>query len=412
MKGAGKKLIGKIGGVIACCATLITTGVVKAQTMPYPEGRVFPLALYEVAGDEVPQLESYGWNIFQTYGLSDTNDCHEYVETLATDKADTLTAIPCFGKKTNKVEWPAAKVQQWIKALAGNPNIAWWDLPEEMRPWMESELKLLGDYTALTRANDPQRRPTYEYTPNNRNAAQIAGVVPRVDIIGLSCYCEAYHMPHAWVRYKVQESGLHGIALAGATPGGDYLHGQKIPVAVLYCAKDDKADTVATPDEMYHDFWSAIVSGAQGIAVYAYHHAQNDDPALPDNFQRLNEAASQISGPERIGDVILWGRLDPNVNVEILTGPERTVQFRPSTEKKYFQYPSINLLSKAWNGSLYVIAVNSTDQAIKSQITGLPASATTATLPFESRTVQIGNGAFTDSFGPWKVHIYKIALAN
>ena len=44
-------------------------------------------------------------------------------------------------------------------------------------------------------------------------------------------------MPHAWVRYKIQQSGLQGIALAGKTVGTNYLAGQKTPVAVLYCAE-------------------------------------------------------------------------------------------------------------------------------------------------------------------------------
>ena len=42
--------------------------------------------------------------------------------------------------------------------------------------------------------------------------------------------------------------------------------------------------------------------------MYAYHHAMNDDPSLKKNFARLNEAAAQLTGPEKIGDVILFRR--------------------------------------------------------------------------------------------------------
>jgi hypothetical protein len=387
---------------------LLTLSPVPATPVPYPRGTAFPLELYEVDASSAPTLTSRHWNIFQSYGITRTNDYAAYLSALKASDAAGLVAIACSGLKTDKIEWPEAKVEAWIGGIAGNVNLAWWDLPEEARPWSPHELKLLRDYTAWTRVYDPARRPTYEYTPNNRNAAQIAPIVPTVDVIGLSCYCEEMRMPHAWVRYKIEEAGLHGIALAGATVGQDYLHGQKIPVAILYCARFPKTGRMPTPDQTYHDFWSAIASGAQGIGVYAYHHAMKDDPALAQNFERLNEAATQISGPDDLGDVILRGKPNPDVAVEILSGPKQTVAFRPANEHHDIQYPSLHLLSKIRGGDIFVIAVNSTEQAITARISGLPASPNTAALPFENRSIRLSNGTFTDSFNPWGVHIYKL----
>jgi prepilin-type N-terminal cleavage/methylation domain-containing protein len=91
----------------------------------------------------------------------------------------------------------------------------------------------------------------------------------------------------------------------------------------------------------------------------------------------------------------------------ILSGPEKTVPFRPSTEKADIQYPSLHLLSKIRNGNVYVIAVNSTDQAVTARLTGLPSGANPVLLPFENRSVPGSGGNFTDSFAPWGVHIYK-----
>jgi hypothetical protein len=377
---------------------------------PYPQGPAFPLEVYEVRPEEVPALAACGWNIFQTYGIANTSGYDVYLTHLAADGAGAMAAIGSYGSKTNRTEWPAAKAQSWIRAIAAHGNVAWWDLPEEMRPWSPRELKVLTDYTAWTRAGDPARRPTYEYTPNNRNAAELARIVPNVDILGVSCYCEEMRMPHAWVRYKIQETGLHGIALAGATVGADYLRGQKIPVAILFCAKDAKTGLMPVSDQTYHDFWSAIVSGAQGIGVYAYHHAMRDDPSLARNFKRLSEAATQISGPEKLGDVILRGETCPTVVAEILSGPEKTVSFRPPTEKVDFQYSSLNLLAKAKDGIEWVIAVNSTDQPVTARVSGLPPIGNRVTVPFENRTLAFASGSLTDRLEPWGVHIYKIAL--
>ena len=392
---------------LAVCAACLCLGGRTFANQPYPQGTAFPLEMYEVEGGDAPALAACGWNIFQSYKIKSTNSYDEYLSALATKNVTGLTAIPCSGQKTNKVELPEAKVQSWVGHIAANSNVAWWDLPEEARPWVTHDLKLLEDYTAWTRTYDPARRPTYEYTPNNRNASEISRIVPMADIMGLSCYCEEMRMPHAWVRYKIQEAGLHGIALAGATVGRDYLHGQKIPVAILYCAQNPATGAMPTPEQTYHDFWSAIVSGARGIGVYAYHHAMEDNPALVQNLQRLNEAAMQITGPEKIGDVILRSEKNLNVTIEILSGPEKTVSFRPPTEKSDFQYPSINLLSKIKDGNIYIIAVNSTGQTVTTRITGLPATTAAVQLPFENRSIPARSGEFTDLFAPWGVHIYK-----
>jgi len=379
---------------VLCAICPCLAGFHTFASQPYPQGTAFPLEIYEVEAKAAPALAACGWNIFQSYKIGSPDHYAEYLSALAANNVAGMAAIPCSTEEADKIEWPQAKVQSWVHDIADNSNVAWWDLPEEARPWSVHELKLLRDYTAWTR--------------NNRNAAEISRIIPNVDIIGLSCYCEEMRMPHAWVRYKIQEAGLHGIALAGTTVGQDYLHGQKIPIAVLYCAKYPKTGATPTPEQTYHDFWSAIVSGARGIGVYAYHHAMADDPSLAQNFQRLNEAARQISGPEKIGDVILWGGSDPDVTFEILSGPEKTVPFRPPMEKNDIQYPSLNLLSKIKDGVVYVIAVNSTAQTVTTRITGLPVAGVAAALPFENRAVTISNGNFTDSFMPWGVHIYKI----
>lgn len=364
--------------------------------------------LYEVKAGSVQTLAASHWNTFQDYGIDRTDDYDAYLSALKTDDTFGLAAIGCTGKKPDKIEWPEAKARAWIRSLAVNSNIAWWDLPEEARPWSAHEVQMLQDYTTWTRHYDPARRPTYEYTPNNRNAATISHIVPTVDIIGLSCYCEEMRMPHAWVRYKIQEAGLHGIALAGAAVGNDYLHGEKMPVAILYCASFPKTGLSPSPDQTYHDFWSAIVSGARGIGVYAYYHAMHDDPDLAKNFARLNEAAAQIAGPENIGNVILRGKPSPGVAFQILSGPAKTVSFRPPTEKVDFQYSSLNLLARIMGRAIYIVAVNSTDQPVTARITGLPAHASQAPLPFENRSIPITGAAMIDTFPPWGVHIYKI----
>lgn len=380
--------------------------------IPAPQGTAFPLMMYEVPGAEVSNLASSGWNIFQSYGLN-ADDYTWYLQVGLASGMTTVVDIPATGTDHPYVEWQEADVRDWIGSLEANPNLAWWSLPEEMRPAVPSELQILTDYTAWARAYDPQQRPTYEYIPNGRSATSVSQIVSNVDVIGLGCYCEYIGMPHPWVRYVLQEAGLNGIAIAGSTVGNDYLAGQKTPVAVLYVAQITEANTnpptMPTPSQTYHDVWSAIASGARGISVFAYAHALHDDLSLVTNLLQLNLAASQISGPERIGDVVLYGTPVPQVAFTIISGPEQTVAFQPPSEAEPLQYPSLNVLSKTWSGSVYVIAVNSTEQQVTAIISNVPSVTASAVLPFESRTVTVTNGSFTDSFPAWGVHVYKLS---
>jgi hypothetical protein len=396
--------------LILCWNTvfLATRLAVAEPAAPYPAGRAFPLQVYEAYAPNVPALAAHGWNIFQSYGLATASAGSVYLTALKTAGVGGMAPIPSSGPKTNKLEWPREQASAWIGQWASNASLSWWDLPEEMRPWSSREMKVLADYTAWTRLDDALRRPTYEYTPNNRNAAQISQITPNVDVLGISCYCEEMQMPHAWVRYKIEEVGLHGIELAGAVVGQDYLHGQKNPIGILYCAKFSKTGQKPAPDQTYHDFWSAVASGARGIGVYAYFHAMRDDPALKENFDRLNQAAEEISGPEKIGDAVLWGKPVSGVSCDVLSGPDKTVSFRPPNEKRTFQYPSIHLLTKENNGELLIIAVNSTDTNVTARLSGIPIGHASARLPFEKRTLDFIDGAVTDTFPPWGVHIYKV----
>ncbi len=404
---------GTLTNVTGNYALAFTNGTltVSARAMPYPQGRAFPLMMYEV-GDApaAANVAAYGWNIIQTYGLSSNSSINNYLQLARGSSQGGDVPIPCGGDvSTNFVEWPQSQVQAWIQGSMTNNNIAWWDMPEEMRSWKPSEVQLLKDYRAWIKLYDTNGpRPTYEYTPNSRIPSTQLGVVSNVDIIGVGAYCETMSQPHAWVRYKVAEAGVHAVALVGATLGSNYLAGQKTVVGVLYLADPDNGQ-LPTPEQSYHDVWSAIASGAQGIAVWAYWHGINDNPALTNNLNQFNLAASQISGSE-IGQVILYGAHYSNVSFVVTSGPTNTDTFQPG-DGYTWQYPSLNVLCETWSNNVYVIAVNSTASSVTANITNLPATTGSGTLPFELRSLPVSGNGFADTFPPWGVHVYKLAAA-
>jgi autotransporter-associated beta strand protein len=384
---------------------------VVVGAMPYPQGTAFPLMMYEV-GDapSAANVAGYGWNIIQNYGLNTNSDINNYLQLAYGESQGGAAPIPCGGDvSSNYVEWPQPEVEAWIQGSLTNDNLGCWYMPEEMRSWMPAEVRLLKDYRAWIQLYDTNgRRPTYEYTPNDRITSTQIGVVTNVDIIGTSCYCEAQGQPHAWVRYKVQQAGVQAVLAGGCTLGSNYLAGQKTVMAVLYCA-DAGNGQFATPPQAYHDVWSAIASGAQGIALYSYYHAVNDNPAvLANNLDQFNLAAAQISGTE-IGQVILYGPQNTNVNFIITAGPTNTDSFNPGDGTNW-QYSSLNVLCKTWSNNAYVIAVNSTSNYVSAVVTNLPVSSATATLPLEYRSLMVSGGGLADTFAPWGVHVYKLSL--
>jgi autotransporter-associated beta strand protein len=381
--------------------------VVNQTPNCYPQGSAFPLFMYEIE-PSYAALADYGWNIAQEYSLNTNTDVNNFLQELVANNFAGPALIPDTGTNHPYTGWTQGSVQNWVQSIAVNTNLAWWSLPEEMNPGYSSETAILSNYTAWTRLYDPARRPNYEYTENADKDTTMKGIISFADVVGVSCYCEEVAMPHAWVRYKLQQVGGGAAALAGVALGSNYLAGQKTLIGIVSVSQfTNNSPSEPTAAQTYHDFWSAIASGAQGIAVWSQFHALTDDPAnLTNNLNELNLAASQITGPAQVGTAIISGVVNSNVTVRVTAGPSQTVSFIPPGETASFQYPSINVLSKTWNGTAYVIAVNSTSSNVTAVITNIPTAASTAGLPFESRSVPLTNGALSDTFNAWGVHVY------
>jgi len=398
-------------------AWILSVCVCNAQPVPgvYPQGTSFPLLMLALGPDPAlaaPVVAASGWNIGHLYidpQLSDPTGrekTNSRLQTLAQNGMEGLVHLSANYDSANVAsEGSEAQIADYIQFIVANTNIAYWDFPEEMRYWKASELQIVRDYAAWTRRYDPQRRPNFMYIPGHYSASDVAHYIPFLDIIPASAYADYAAQPHAWVRWRMEET-IRGIHQGGGTIGWDYQRGEKTPVGIIQLFKGSNG-LIPTPEQTYYDFWQLIVSGARGIWVYSYAH-RNDTPSLLSNFANLQTAASQVSGEEQIGNVILYGRTDSSVTFTVLDGPDQTVSFTPYGLATAVQFPAIDLLCKVWHGDVYVIAVNSTDQIVRAEISGLPGTDGSATLPFESRTVAVTGDEFADVFPPWGVHVYRM----
>lgn len=372
-----------------------------ADTRVYPQGTRFPLGLYSLDNTtpaEMQDVAKSGWNLGQTYGKQDAllqrldgTGINALAHLPVGSEGDTAALITAFGKLD---------------------RVAWWDFPEEQRFWLANEFTAVKNIAAWTRRYDPLQRPNYMYIPGHYTADQVAKYVPYVDIIGPSSYTDYMKMPRAFVRNRIATEIL-GIQKAGYTVGPDYLHKQRVPIGVLMLFASEKSQVKfpdITPAAAYHDFYSSLAAGARGILVFSYFH-RKDTPAMRDVYQAYAKAAAEVSGPEQLGTALLFGKT-ADVTFAITKGPQRTVAFTPPGRKTAIGYPALNVRALTWQDTLYLVAVNSTEDAggLTATLKGLPATLTEVRVPFENRTVPVKDGTLTDTFAPLGVHVYIAAV--
>jgi hypothetical protein len=392
----------RCGLLTALCLSLLPLKVVAQGEAPYPQGRAFPLGLYSIGSlEEMKQEQPFGWNIAHTYSMKPA-----YLG-IVKDAGWFALAHLAKGSET--------ETKATIEDLVARGPVGWWDFPEEQRYWRADEYQTVKDVFAWTRQHDPQRHPAFMYNAGHYQAEALAKYVPYLDIIGAGTYTEYSHMPRAWVRWRMEET-IRGIKLAGAKIGPDYLNGEKTPIGIPMLFYQPGAFDIISPVEATHDFYSCLASGACGILVFSYWHKRDAD-VLQKSYEAYAKAAAEVSGPEGLGQALLFGE-DVPLTCEITDGPQQTYAFRPAGLKEDVCFPSVNVLGKRHQGKLFVIAVNSSERAVKAKIAGLPEQVTQLRLPFEkalgedgkptnqARVVPVEAGAIADGFGWLGVHVY------
>ncbi len=377
---------------------------------PYPQGNAFPLGLYSLdPREEMPEVTPFGWNFGHTYHFDAT-----YLDAALGNGLYSLARLP---RVEADVTWDTIRAR--IAEFAAYENVVWWDFPEELRYWYEDEHEMLVRMSELTRELDPLQRPNYMYMPTHITAERVARDALYLDIIGCGGYTEYHHMPRPWTRYAIERE-IEGIRQAGFEVGQDYLAGQKTPIAVLQLFYQPEKMSIISPLDARHDFWASIAAGARGVMIFSYWH-KRDGGVLQATWEAYRAAAAQLSGEEQLGQVFLFGEPAEGVGFAILNGPPMSAPFQPYGYDHEIRYPSLNVRALTWEGSLYVLAVNSVERAVTARLFGLPEGATEAVALFEmvtpeegaapvQRTLPITAGALEDSFDGLGIHVYRIAL--
>lgn len=389
----------------------------KAEVLPpvYPVATDFPLMLYAMEAPINMDMErTFGWNMYKCYGAETYNG----TTSSKNGSQRYFCHLPCDENAVTKIctGWSEPNIAAAIIADENDSYLGWWDLPEEQRWWKPTEMAIVVNYSDWIRTYDPDQRPVYMYIPSHYSANSVAHYVEYLDIVPASCYTYG-KQPYAWVRWRMEET-CKGITnpsdpnFYSYDLGLDYLNDEKTLFGILELYPPASGGVVRTPEGAYHDFWQCVVSRAQGLGVYSWSY-RNDYPEFKRSWDMYCRGASEITGPEQLGDVILNGTLLTSLTVTYNSGATQTPEFVPTLydandPDNWFQYPSIDLLYKSRNNYYYLFTVSSATGSCNATISGLPQGATTAKVLFEGRTVPISNGSLRDTWQALGVHIYKI----
>jgi hypothetical protein len=231
-----------------------------------------------------------------------------------------------------------------------------------------------GWYGRGTRTNKPGDYPEY---------------LKGCDIASFDIYPAAHkHKDVAGKLWLVAE----GVSRLRKWSGGD-----KPVWTCIECTHIDNEKARATPQQVRAEVWMALVRGARGIIYFSHEFKPKFVEAglLADRemLAKVTETNQQI---HRLAPVLNAATVPDGVSVK-------------TTEPKV----PVEAVVKRHGGAAYVFAVATRPGKTASEfrVAGLSGRAKAEVLG-ESRSIDIENGTFRDTFAPWDVHLYRIADAD
>lgn len=167
-----------------------------------------------------------------------------------------------------------------------------------------------------------------------------------------------------------------------------------------WCETFEKATWKRFPtwQELRAMTWGSIILGARGIQWYSYRyetkrfiHGFMYKQETRDNIRRMSKEIALLV------EVITQREETPAPAVTILDGPA----------KDALQNDAISVTVRKHDGFTYIFALNSAYAPVQARIEA-PGLAQGIVLYEKDRKVTVENGAVTDKFLPYEVHIYKL----
>ncbi|OGV50171.1 MAG: hypothetical protein A2017_18585 [Lentisphaerae bacterium GWF2_44_16] len=337
----------------------------------YPQGRIFPYTGFS------PQKSSYDkkftmcgpvYNCFDKL-LEEAAEIHKKaictIRVIYKGKPVTLETFK--QEKDFDFQEIAEFVKKEVAALAGNENIAWWYLtPEELKSWRKNEIKYLETVSNAIRETDPLKRPIWMYDPGHRDAKGLGETVKFLDICGKGMFTNYSNFKDSRIfcRWSIEQEIE---AIKNNNPSA-------IPIALPEMFREPAPEDVKLiPSWVRHDTYSALITGAKGLAVFSFANRKNFK-SHDIYFQEYVNIADELCGELNLGQVFLFGEPRNDISLKITAGPA-TLPFlyRNSGMKEPVEFSSVGIFNAAYKNERYLFLASSANVPVSAEISGFPA---------------------------------------
>jgi hypothetical protein len=173
-----------------------------------------------------------------------------------------------------------------------------------------------------------------------------------------------------------------------------WTEGRKVVWNCLECTRISNPERKPTPHEVRAEAWMSLIHGSRGLIYFVHQFkpvfreaALLDDAAMLDGVTSLNRQITELAA--------------------VLNAPAPAMQVRAETDPTS---GLIDTMVRRQGGSTYLFAVEMRGQGslARFRIQGRAGEAKAVVLG-EDRVVSVNDGQFPDRFGPWEVHLYRLA---
>ncbi|MCS7237718.1 MAG: hypothetical protein NZ899_05540 [Thermoguttaceae bacterium] len=170
---------------------------------------------------------------------------------------------------------------------------------------------------------------------------------------------------------------------------------QKIVWNCIECSRISNTEVKPTAEQIRAEVWMSIIHGSRGIVYFVHQFKPTFIEASLLVDEELKAGVAQIN--RQIHE------LAPVINSPTLHGAV-AVTTEPADVP-------VAVMVKKKDGALYIFAVAMQDRPVKASFRLPPSvAAKLAEVLGENRSVPVESGQFQDAFGPYAVHLYRLAL--
>lgn len=204
------------------------------------------------------------------------------------------------------------------------------------------------------------------------------------DIVSFDIYPVVHD--HAEVQGKLE------FVARGVKRLADWSGGRKTIWNCIECTHISNPNRKASPAEIRAQVWMALIHGSRGL-IYFVHQ-----------FQPSFKEAALLEDPETLAAVTAINKQIAQL-APVLKAPAASLQVQAAADG--FEVAS---LTKEVSDAVYVFSVSMQNRAGKARFSSaaLPARGKVEVLG-EGRTIELSEAGFSDDFGGYGVHLYRIA---